>query len=186
MNVKLWRVPCTISCSIYWPINQSMIRNSESYGVYFVIDNWYFLADLKEISGVGTHYMNIKFWRAPCTISCSIYWPINQSMIRNSESYGVYFVIDNWYFLADLKEISGVGTHYMNIKFWRAPCTISCSIYWPINQSMIRNSESYWIYLVIDNWYLFLQKAISLWRTMRVLLDVSTNFPDNPRIMIFM
>ena len=70
----------------------------------------------------------------------------------------------------------------MNVKLRRAPCTIP--LYCLISDKSVnifRNIQSYWVCTVPDNWYLFMQNFSSLWYTMRALLAVSTNFPDNPR-----
>ena len=53
-----------------------------------------------------------------------------------------------------------------------------------MNQSIIRSSESYSVYLVLGNWYLFMHNFCSIWYSLRVLLEVSANFPDNLRMLM--
>ena len=77
----------------------------------------------------------------------------------------------------------------IEVKVWTLKCGVlrapyPCSVKWLMNQLIFRNIQSYWVCTAPDNWYLFMQNFISLWYTMCLLLAMSTNFPDNPRMSI--
>ena len=85
----------------------------------------------------------------------------------------------------------------VDVFTWRRLCiditslTLKCGVLrtlhpypieWPISKSLIRDMFLYWSYLMFNNWYSFMQNVIPLVYLMAILLNVSTYFPNTPRM----